>query len=45
MGRIVAAPTAGSCGILPAAILTVMETKGIPEHEAIMALFTVEVLE
>ncbi|NLJ86965.1 MAG: L-serine ammonia-lyase, iron-sulfur-dependent, subunit alpha [Firmicutes bacterium] len=40
MGRIVAAPTAGSCGILPAAILTVMETKGIPEHEAIMALFT-----
>ena len=40
MGRIVAAPTAGSCGILPAAILTVMETKDIPEHKAVMALFT-----
>lgn len=40
MGRIVAAPTAGSCGILPAAILTVMETKNIPEDKAIMALFT-----
>lgn len=40
MGRIVAAPTAGSCGILPAAILTVMETKDIPEHRATMALFT-----
>ena len=40
MGRIVAAPTAGSCGILPATILTVMETKDVPEHKAIMALFT-----
>lgn len=40
MGRIVAAPTAGSCGILPAAILTVMETKNIPENKAVMALFT-----
>ncbi|NMB11904.1 MAG: L-serine ammonia-lyase, iron-sulfur-dependent, subunit alpha [Firmicutes bacterium] len=40
MGRIVAAPTAGSCGILPAAILTVMDTKEIPEPRAIMALFT-----
>ena len=40
MGRIVAAPTAGSCGILPAAILTVMETKDVSEHRAIMALFT-----
>ena len=31
MGRIVAAPTAGSCGILPAALLTMQEEKNIPE--------------
>ena len=40
MGRIVAAPTAGSCGILPAAVLTVMETKGLSMEDAVMALFT-----
>ncbi len=40
MGKIVAAPTAGSCGILPAAILSFMEQKNLPEKEAIMALFT-----
>lgn len=40
MGRIVAAPTAGSCGILPAALLTVMEEKKLPEEKAVMALFT-----
>lgn len=40
MGKIVAAPTAGSCGILPAAILTMMKVKGTGEHEAVMALFT-----
>lgn len=40
MGRIVAAPTAGSCGILPAAIITVMEARNIPRDKAIMALFT-----
>ena len=40
MGRVVAAPTAGSCGILPAAILTVMDTRNIPQDEAVMALFT-----
>ena len=31
MGRIVAAPTAGSCGILPAALLTMQAEKGCPE--------------
>ena len=40
MGRICAAPTAGSCGILPAAILTLMRDRGIPEEKAVMALFT-----
>ena len=40
MGRIVAAPTAGSCGILPACVLTVMEQRQIPEEQAVMALFT-----
>ena len=33
MGRIVAAPTAGSCGILPAALLTMQEEKQIPERD------------
>lgn len=40
MGRIVAAPTAGSCGILPAAVLTMQEEREIPEHDCVMALFT-----
>ncbi len=40
MGKIVAAPTAGSCGIVPAALLTVMENKGIDEKHAVKALFT-----
>lgn len=39
MGRIVAAPTAGSCGILPAAVLT-MQERGCTDHECVMALFT-----
>ena len=40
MGRIVAAPTAGSCGILPAALLTMQAEKGCPEHDCVMAMFT-----
>ena len=40
MGRIVAAPTAGSCGILPAALLTMQEEKNIPERDCVMSLFT-----
>lgn len=40
MGKIVAAPTAGSCGILPGALITVMEEKQIPESKVIMSLFT-----
>jgi L-serine dehydratase len=40
MGRIVAAPTAGSAGILPAAIITAAEVVGADEDKIIDALFT-----
>lgn len=40
MGRIVAAPTAGSCGIIPAAIITAGEKLKKSEEEMINALFT-----
>ncbi len=40
MGRIVAAPTAGSCGILPAALLTMEAEKGCSVHDCVMAMFT-----
>ncbi|MDI6813438.1 MAG: L-serine ammonia-lyase, iron-sulfur-dependent, subunit alpha [Desulfitobacteriaceae bacterium] len=40
MGKIVAAPTAGSCGVLPAVILTVEEALGLPEEASLLGLFT-----
>lgn len=40
MGKIVAAPTAGSCGILPAALITMQVEKGASENDCIMALLT-----
>lgn len=40
MGKIVAAPTAGSCGILPAVILTVGEKFNKTDEELTKALFT-----
>jgi len=40
MGRIVASPTAGSCGILPAAVITMQEDRKISEDDCIMSLFT-----
>lgn len=40
MGRIVAAPTAGSCGILPGCLVSMMEEKGVPEKDVVMAMFT-----
>lgn len=40
MGRIVAAPTAGSCGILPAVIITVGEKYNKSDEELVKALFT-----
>lgn len=39
MGKIVAAPTAGACGILPGAILAMMEERGATEDAAVDALF------
>ena len=39
MGKIVAAPTAGACGILPGAIIAMMEEKGVSERKAVDALF------
>lgn len=40
MGKIVAAPTAGSCGILPAVVITVSEIYNSSEEDTIRALFT-----
>lgn len=40
MGKIVAAPTAGSCGILPGALLAAQEQDGFTDDELVMALFT-----
>ena len=40
MGKIVAAPTAGSCGILPAAVLTIRDARGLDERTCVMSLFT-----
>lgn len=40
MGRIVAAPTAGSCGIIPAVLIALKDNKNIPEDKAVMSLFT-----
>ncbi len=39
MGKIVAAPTAGACGILPGTILAMMEENGVTEEQAVDALF------
>ena len=40
MGKIVASPTAGSCGILPGTVIAMMEEKKLPEEAAVMGLFT-----
>ena len=39
MGKIVAAPTAGACGILPGAVIAMMEEKGVTEAQTVEALF------
>jgi L-serine dehydratase len=39
-GRIVATPTAGSAGIVPACLLSLQETHGLGDEEAARALFT-----
>lgn len=39
MKRIVAAPTAGSCGVLPAVLISLQEKKGFSDEEMAKALF------
>jgi len=40
MGRIVACPTAGSCGIVPAVLISYSEELGISQEEVVKSLFT-----
>ena len=35
-----AAPTAGSCGILPGCLVSLYEERGFPEREVVMSMFT-----
>lgn len=44
MGRIVACPTAGSCGIVPAVLVAVSEEYKIPESKQIDALLTAGII-
>ena len=39
MGRIVAAPTAGSCGILPGCLIALQNHRGFNDHALVMALY------
>ncbi|MBR3165902.1 MAG: L-serine ammonia-lyase, iron-sulfur-dependent, subunit alpha [Lachnospiraceae bacterium] len=40
MGRIVAAPTAGSCGILPGCLVSLYEDRNFSEEDIVMSMFT-----
>ena len=40
MGKIVAAPTAGSCGILPGCLVSLWEDRGFDEKAVVMSMFT-----
>ncbi|EPF25279.1 L-serine dehydratase, iron-sulfur-dependent, alpha subunit [Treponema socranskii subsp. paredis ATCC 35535] len=40
MGKIVASPTAGSCGILPGCLISMYEDKKIERRAVVMSLFT-----
>lgn len=40
MGRIVATPTAGSCGILPGCLVSMYEEKKMPKRDIVMSIFT-----
>ncbi|MDW7674109.1 MAG: L-serine ammonia-lyase, iron-sulfur-dependent, subunit alpha [Bacillota bacterium] len=40
MGKIVAAPTAGSCGVLPACLISVEEEYAIPKEKVVEGLLT-----
>jgi L-serine dehydratase len=39
MGRIVASPTAGACGVLPGALMTIAENHGKTDEELVKSLF------
>ena len=39
MGKIVAAPTAGACGILPGLLQAMLEERNVPEDDLVRALF------
>ncbi len=40
MGKIVATPTAGSCGILPGCLITAYQDRQIPKKDIVMSIFT-----
>ena len=40
MGRIVATPTAGSCGIMPGCLVSLYEDRGFSKKEIVMSMFT-----
>lgn len=40
MGKIVAAPTAGSCGILPGTVVSLLSEGRCPREDAVMSMFT-----
>ena len=40
MGRIVATPTAGSCGILPGCLIPMYKEKGVDKKDIVMSIFT-----
>ncbi len=40
MGKIVATPTAGSCGVLPAVLFSLKEKYNYSEEDSVMAIFT-----
>lgn len=44
MGRIVACPTAGSCGIVPAVLVAVAEEENIPESKQVDGLLTAGII-
>ena len=41
MKRIVAAPTAGSCGVIPAVLITYQKQQGLPRRELLRACWSV----
>jgi L-serine deaminase len=40
MGKIVATPTAGSCGILPGCLITAYKERQMPKKDIVMSIFT-----